>query len=78
MHEQRQKESNMSHLTAFNAYLSVKKIVRRASRHSKLVYGFLLYFAGGLLHCSWPDVHDDSSVLDVRRAGGCVCVSGTV
>lgn len=34
--------------------------------------------SGGVLHGPGPDVHDDSSVLCVRGAGGCVCVPWAV
>ena len=37
-----------------------------------------LCVSGGVLHCSGPDVHADSSVLGVRGAGGRVRVLGAV
>lgn len=50
----------------------------RNNRDLKLVNVFSLSVSGGVLHGSGPDVPDDSSVLSVRRAGGCVRVPGAV
>lgn len=48
------------------------------SKSFKLVNVSSLSVSGGVLRSSGPDVHNDSTVLSVRGAGGCVCVPGTL